>query len=487
MVRINLSVLFLIISLLINVKLLGQYPDDCTYHTIKTGEIPKMPDLGKSIIDNSVPDPVTITRITEYNKSWDWYPVHDYSKIQPWNADASLYKFTTMAVYDAKTYSLVRTIYGKDLYPTYWSNIDKDKMFSFREDGLIRTYYVSSNKIKTLGNITGYDVIKLGPGEGNIDKYDHYASFVGKRGKDLDILVYDLQEKKIVCKKSFPGGWNDGGWKPQFVDWVSVSQSGKYVGIMWDHNETSETNPFNGHYGVEVYNTTDMTFLRRIVKYGNHGDFGFTPSGEEVFVQFWGKTGSVNAYYLDRKEHFVMLYHDDFKHQGHISCRNFNRPGWAYISADIKDRGIVVAVKIDGSQTIEYFGHNYSSVSSYKNASMPVPSPNGDVVMFKSDFQASDDDREVYSFIVRKESVSGIGDVNKTSLVLFPNPAGDIVSIKGIGDPYGIFIYSINGTLLSYYRHKSTVDISNLTEGIYFVKVIDSGNNEVINKLIVKR
>jgi hypothetical protein len=160
---------------------------------------------------------------------------------------------------------------------------------------------------------------------------------------------------------------------PEYVDWVSVSQSGNYIGIMWDHGNTSEANPFNGHFGVEIYNTTDLAFLRRIVEYGNHGDFGYAQDGDEVFVQFWGQTGRINMYYLDRLERVVIQTHTDIGQHGHISCRNLNRPGWAYASSDEFGYGVIIAVKLDESGLVEYFGHHYSSLVNYRKVSNPVP------------------------------------------------------------------------------------------------------------------
>ena len=242
-------------------------------------------------------DPTTLTairRITRYEPDWDWYPHHEYSKTQPWNIDQSLYRFYTVAVFDAVTHRVVRELPG-DLYPTTWSNTDPDLLYSFREDGTIQTFRVSTGERQVLGSIDGYDLVKLGPGEGNIDIHDRMVAFVGKSGTDLDVIVWDLQARAEVTRRRFAGAWGDGADMPEHVDWVSVSQSGRYVVMSWNTGPPWDVQPFDGHYGVEAYDPADMTLVRRLVRYGDHGDFGFTPAGDEVYVQFWGEDGTINA------------------------------------------------------------------------------------------------------------------------------------------------------------------------------------------------
>ena len=82
----------------------------------------------------------------------------------------------------------------------------------------------------------------------------------------------------------------------------------------------------------------------------------------------------------------------------HLSCRNILRPGWAYVSTDPSRHGMVVAVRLDGSGTVELFGHHMSSAANYLKSPMPVPSPDGRRVMFKSDFGDAADAGVVYDF-----------------------------------------------------------------------------------------
>ncbi len=308
----------------------------------------------------------------------------------------TLYKFYSVAIYDAHTYQMVREPEG--IYYSLWSNTDPDLIYSFREDGVIQAYRVSENALDTIHILNGFDMVKVGPGEGNIDMNDRFVALTCKRDTDLVIVIFDLQNREIVATTEIDGAWGHGS-RPEYVDWVSVSQSGRFTGIMWDTGRTSPGNPFHGHYGVEIYNTEDMRFLRRLVEYGNHGDFCYSPYGEEIFVQFYGHGGTINSFGLEDGHHTVIHTHSDFGYgDAHLSCRNLQRPGWAYLSTDPERGGMILAVKLDGSMTVEFFGHHFSSSVNYTKSPMPVPSPDGTGVMFNSDFGDSTNPELVYVF-----------------------------------------------------------------------------------------
>lgn len=482
---------YIILFVVFNVVILQaqQYPNDTNYQTIQT-TTPNLPNWNAYFIDNSVPDPIAITRITEYNANWNWYPIHEYAKIQPYNADTSVYKFYSVAIYDANTHQMIRELPGGAIYPSYWSNTDPDIIYGFKENGAIKSYSIAADVVTDLDVIQGYELVTLGPGEGNIDKNDHYVAFIGKSGSDMDVIVYNLQSLQIVKTQTFPGAWGNGSSAPQFVDWVSVSQSGDYVGVMWNHNTTSENNPLNGHFGVEIYESQNMQYLRRVAVYGNHGDFGVAQDGDEVFVQFWGETGTVNMYYLNRMERVVLSVNADFNVEGHISCRNLNRPGWAYISQDTpQNSGIIGALKLDTSGTFEYFGHHFSNAATYDESPMPCPSPKGDKVMFKSDWGNTQNTNEIFVF----EATKATNVANTQTQLLnnsfsFNNPIKENIKIKS--EDYfieNVVVINAIGAVVknvSFLNKKDVfIDVSNLENGIYFLRI----NNSVTKKIIIYR
>jgi len=483
-----------------------QFPNDIPYQSIAPPSTPPLPNYGESVIDNSVSNPIEITRVTEVFNYVDgngnpqvWYPTHEYAKTQVWNADQTKYKIRSWKVFDATTYQEIQSLSG--MYPSYWSNTNPDLMWSFRENGDIKKHFVSTNTTQTVANIPGYELVKLGPGEGNIDKNDHYVALVGKKTNgDLDVIIFDLQALQIVHTKTFAGAWGSGNNSlPHYIDWVSVSQSGDYVVIMWDHNTATDdgVNQYiengNLHYGVEVYNTLDMQFQNRIIRYGNHGDLGYAVDGDEVLVQFYGEYGGGTIYMHKLNgsaSSIVINTHPDFGVTGHISCRNINRPGWAYVTiSELDESAQMVAVKLDNSGLVEHFGHHFSSAMSYEQAAMAVASPNGDKICFKSDFGTDPvSGSEVsYSFFANVATPSSVQNVHLDHVIIYPNPANDFIEIRSNETIQNITIYNISGQKIKIplIGDSNIINTSKLNSGLYYLK-ITTEKGIIIKKVIIQ-
>jgi len=79
----------------------------------------------------------------------------------------------------------------------------------------------------------------------------------------------------------------------------------------------------------------------------------------------------------------------------HLSCRNFKRPGWCYVSDMMNNAAQPVgyeqiyAINLDGSQTVEVFGVDHGSqntcASCDADAALAVPTQDGSRVMFGSE------------------------------------------------------------------------------------------------------
>ena len=389
-----------------------------------------MPNVGESVID-----PVTDTRITRITAATDecWQgfagnPIHDYSKVQPWNADQTIYRFSAVAIYDATSYQPIRCL--PNLYVARWSHLDPHIIYAFKPNQrrILRHDTETAETEELLDLSDECDYMALGPGEGNIDIHDRRVALACRvegddpQQSDLAIMVVDLQQKEVTAHRTLPGAWRGRGDRPQLFDWISISQQGEYVVINWSSN-WNQGSPFteNGqpHYGVEVYDSDTLTFQRRLWHYGNHGDLCVDSSGDEAYVQFNGPAGThVNMYRLRDGQHTALIseaqnpdgdIRADFQgHEGHISCRNIRRPGWAYVSLEYRpgispsetvNDGELLAVKLDGSGTVERFGHHQSSAANYAKTPKLVPSPDGTMVMFTSDWGNGRQADLTYDFI----------------------------------------------------------------------------------------
>jgi len=482
-----------------------QFPNDIPYQSIAPPATPALPNYGGSVIDNSVSNDIQITRVTDSVHYVDgngdpqiWYPTHEYAKTQVWNADQTKYKIGSWKVYDATTYDEIHEL--SSMWPSYWSNTNPDLIWSFRENGNVKKYTVSTNNTQVVANIPGYEFVKLGPGEGNIDKNDHYVALVGKKANgDLDVIILNLQTLQIEHTQTFAGAWGNGNASfPDFIDWVSVSQSGNYVVINWNNNLNQTNNYYIdqegvNHYGVEVYNRTDMVFQNRIIPYGNHGDLGYAIDGDEVYVQFYGEYGGGTIYMHKlngNASSIVLNTHPDFGVSGHISCRNINRPGWAYVTiSELDESAQIVAVKLDNSGLVEHFGHHFSSALSYAQAAMAVASPNGDKICFKSDFGTDpvSGSEIAYSFFANVEIPLPVQDVHLDNIIIYPNPANNFIKIRSQKNIQDLTIYNVTGQKIKIHpiRDSNIINTSNLNSGLYYLK-ITTEKGIVIKKVIIQ-
>ena len=75
----------------------------------------------------------------------------------------------------------------------------------------------------------------------------------------------------------------------------------------------------------------------------------------------------------------------------HISTRNVNRPGWAYVDFYPEDgkrfSDEIIAVKLDGSHAVQRFAHKHSAFDGcYRCESHVAPSMDGRRVLFASNW-----------------------------------------------------------------------------------------------------
>ena len=194
------------------------------------------------------------------------------------------------------------------------------------------------------------------------------------------------------------------------IDWVSIPPSGRYVVIQYVGTSSADY----GMVGVFDVDTTTLTITGphtmapsspRASGYAarsngwilnfNHMDMAANPySGTDVRVggaeggTYSGRpvripldTGALAP--LTKGSHEAYLWH--------ASCRNVSRPGWAYLTYYKEDGKTlsdeVVAVRLDGSGSVERLCHTHSAASScYRCQAHASPSPDGQHVVFASNW-----------------------------------------------------------------------------------------------------
>ncbi|MCF1191690.1 T9SS type A sorting domain-containing protein [Mangrovimonas sp. AS39] len=311
---------------------------------------------------------------------------HNYAVDQVWNSDGSLIKLAgyPAAILDGETYEF---LYWANI-PSYgrWSNTQPNIIYGTSGNKFVQ-YNVSTDQTTVLHTFSNYSSIDFGYGEGTQDNNDQYVGLIGN-GNTL--IVYDIQNDNVVGTKNIPDG---------DLDWFSVSSLGNYAIASWRPDGSGTTQ------GMKRYNI-DMTNETHIYDYTAHGDFGIDASGNEVFVQYGNDSTWNDEYYLvmirfSNAQITPLYYYPQSIHGesgiwgGHISCRNINRPGWAYVSEGCcTDHPTasreIFAIKLDASNTVERYAKHHSDYDSgYGHESMAVPNRNGTKVIFASNWNNS--------------------------------------------------------------------------------------------------
>ena len=70
-------------------------------------------------------------------------------------------------------------------------------------------------------------------------------------------------------------------------------------------------------------------------------------------------------------------------------------------------------------------------------------------------------------------------------LSAYPNPCGDVLNISQNTTDARYFIYDLNGSLIQSDKASSTINVSNLTTGIYFFTLVDKTSTQT-QKIIKK-
>jgi len=103
------------------------------------------------------------------------------------------------------------------------------------------------------------------------------------------------------------------------------------------------------------------------------------------------RLGSVVMVRLRDNRITTLTMPDDEAYAHHISTRNYDRPGWAYVSywhgTDLRFGNEIIAVKMDGSGSVERLAHTHSNPDKpycYRCEVHVSPSRDGRQVLFAS-------------------------------------------------------------------------------------------------------
>lgn len=337
-----------------------------------------------------------IRRLTNINNRAIDYPRHqvwnkDGTRIflQGLNAAGTVLDFRFL---DGVTYAdLGNHASGSD-YPM-WSNTDADKMYGPNGPNLFRRFSVATDSWTTIRTFTGYD--SLGNGnEGNISDDDHCTAVSARNVSTgrWEIIRYDPVADTFVTRDVGTSQPNN----------CSVSRSGQFVIVAHGVNDPSSGTADTGTW---LYRASDLAPRYQLSTVRPHMDPGRDISGNDILVHVAASgTGVVSTRLLDQTTRPADIFLlGGMAGSCHVSCTNYDRPGWAYLSRNQSSPGIagneqLVAVKTDGSGTVQIFGFHHANAQANYNASPHASaSRDGSKVIFRSRWDGLF--TEVYCFV----------------------------------------------------------------------------------------
>ncbi len=408
--------------------------------------------------------------------SWGRDARHHYSKDQPWNSDGTL-----LALQNSGSPSQVY-LDGR----TYTVKLGKCSSYSVGDDRWHPSKAHPDERINVNGSeLMWYDVVRcvktrswtlpfavdyFGPSEGNPSNDGRYAALTD--GTRMFVVDMDPQPPLAPYPAQRIGpavSIASCGLADCSVDWVSVSASGKYVVVSYngDHPRVFDLDPGTLALTPRVMPASETHCSgapgRGYIYDLGHADLAVNPfdNNEDVLVgqEHCGNRGRVVGGKVMGSVVMVRLRdgavtpltdptNEAYAH--HISARNYDRPGWVYVGyhdePGKKYSDEIVAVKLDGSKSVQRFAHKHSAYSGcYRCESHAVPSRDGRRVLFASNWDRScglgcGASSDIKAYVVwAPGAVAGVEDENldRARLELervYPNPA---VSSLGISYSLG--------------------------------------------------
>lgn len=380
------------------------YPPDTTLSRIPTPQGVGRPAYLQPVVDASFN--TTVTRIADERAfHQEGYGVirHAYAKNQPWNADESLLMLdwrSPAPLLDGRTYERIGRVHQPS--EAIWLNTDPEHLVGVDGNALVKWDARADRRSAVLHRFRRYRAVSLGSGEGNLSNDDRYVALFGvKPGRRVDVIVYDLVADRLLGRRSYPHSGIGDGKRAQFNN-VAMSQSGERVIVEFNRQGQG------ARAGIVSLNRRlrDQVHLSNLG--GTHFDACVDASGADAIVG--GSNDGRTIVSIDLLDGTVtrLLPKDTIGYSLHISCRNIERPGWAYISEYFDPRAPrlanfdeVFAIRLDGSGTVERFAHeHHSHRPAYEREPHAVPSRDGSRVLWASDW---DDAREpVYAYVAEQ-------------------------------------------------------------------------------------
>jgi hypothetical protein len=379
----------------------------------------------------------TITRIAHdtgestspVTGTWGADTRHVYSKQEPWNADQSLISIENRVggspsplILDGTTYQpILGTCGNYDQYDYRWHPVidHKNEQINVTSAGTELMWFnvVTCTKTRswTLPITANYGI---GSGEGNVS---HDGRFV-VIGNDTQLVVVDMDPQapysaypaqRIGPVYTIPP-CNFANGASCTIGNVSISPNGDFIDLKYsgpDFDNQDAHRIFS--VDPDTLAITPQTMALGALRCGSfanrndgwifplkHADMALDPAdnNDEIIIGGRACSGSTigRIVKVRLRDGLVTALSDPANEASmmHVSARNLNRPGWAYITYDqvpgTRFTDEILAIKTDGSQAVERLSFTRTNKTNcYRCQSHAVPSPDGLRVLFASNWANS--------------------------------------------------------------------------------------------------
>lgn len=365
---------------------------------------------------------------------WGTDARHVYSKQQPWNATGTLLTLenrgggatSSPVLLDGETYAPVGTPCSSyDAYDYRWhpSPAHANEQINVNRAGTELMWFDVTRCVKTRSWTLPFAAdYGIGSGEGNVSADGRYV--VISDASRMVVVDMDPQApnapgypyKRIGPVYTMPPCSLEVGAPTNCpIGNISISPSGRYIDVKYGAVGTSCDTLCDMHRIFEVDTNLVIRPHNMASSSQRCGSFANRPNGwvfplkhadmttdpfdnnEDVLVGGRACPGSNLGHVVKvrLRDGRVTSLTDPSNEAGymHGSGRATSRPGWFYVTFDRAASYIgrrfyseIVAVKLDGSGSVQRFGHYHSTASTYRAQGHGVPSPDGRRILFASDW-----------------------------------------------------------------------------------------------------
>ena len=350
-------------------------------------------------------DPGTAMNFSESGNSgtWDAVARYQYSKVPAWNAGQSLLYlgrndgFSSAPFLDGNDYTPVftRNVHVHPGNEMRWNpaKAKADQMIYVNAaEATLGTWNVRTQAKQVIDTFVGYTDLGIGPFEGNISQDGRMIAVNARKNGSPVAFAYEMVPNIKHADIDLSGmtpydGANTG------LDCASASASGNYVVA---NGRFNTDNRFGGLDQTQIYDLDGSKIGGLWDTYGqpSHYDLTLDENGNDIAAGV-SKSSSGDGLVVKRRlDTGEITELTDGGYATPTSTRNIDRPGWAHATYDYEGPsyppyyGEVMAVKLDGSGTVERIAHLNTLVDSYLDPylaqSQAVASPDGSRVLWAS-------------------------------------------------------------------------------------------------------